>query len=194
MIIALRNSIKKSRGFTLIELLVVISIIGLLASIVLAGLNGARQRAAVISIVSNLKSVEKALYLLAYDEEIDQWWLEGDFTATFTGSPDIPASNPNISELIRDPNRLGRFLSAAPTLPIGRDMGYDNDSDQHICGAGGANIYRGVIIHIRGVPSPIAEQVSAIIDGNADLLCGRIRWHVTDNSLFYSLSDDYRQF
>ena len=56
-----------SRGFTLIELLVVIAIIGILASIVLASLNVARQRANVVATVSDLRQITTALYLYRSD-------------------------------------------------------------------------------------------------------------------------------
>lgn len=57
----------RSRGFTLIELLVVIAIIGILASIVLASLNGARAKAKDIKRVANLNSVRQALELYFTD-------------------------------------------------------------------------------------------------------------------------------
>ncbi|PIR85583.1 hypothetical protein COU14_03620 [Candidatus Kaiserbacteria bacterium CG10_big_fil_rev_8_21_14_0_10_44_10] len=56
-----------SRGFTLIELLVVIAIIGILASVVLASLNSARDKGADAAIKSNLNNA-RAQAELFYDD------------------------------------------------------------------------------------------------------------------------------
>jgi prepilin-type N-terminal cleavage/methylation domain-containing protein len=52
-----------NRGFTLIELLVVIAIIGLLSSVILASLNGARQKGRDARRLSDLKQLQVALEL-----------------------------------------------------------------------------------------------------------------------------------
>ncbi len=56
-----------AKGFTLIELLVVIAIIGLLASVVLVALNGARKKARITKRVADLKQIQTALELYYND-------------------------------------------------------------------------------------------------------------------------------
>ena len=56
---------KTRKGFTLIELLVVIAIIGILASVVLASLNSARQKARDARRVADIREVQLALELYA---------------------------------------------------------------------------------------------------------------------------------
>lgn len=57
---------QKNKGFTLIELLVVIAIIGILASVVLASLNSAREKGADAAVKSNLANI-RAQAEIIYD-------------------------------------------------------------------------------------------------------------------------------
>jgi len=60
---------KTSRGFTLIEMLVVVAIIGILASLLMPSLAGAKRKANAIKCISNLRQVNTALTLYAADHD-----------------------------------------------------------------------------------------------------------------------------
>ncbi len=62
-----RGHASRQAGFTLIELLVVIAIIGLLSSVVLASLNGARKKGRDARRISDLKQLQVALELYYSD-------------------------------------------------------------------------------------------------------------------------------
>ncbi|HEY4488843.1 MAG TPA: prepilin-type N-terminal cleavage/methylation domain-containing protein [Candidatus Paceibacterota bacterium] len=63
----------QQRGFTLIELLVVIAIIGLLSSVVLASLNGARAKGRDARRLSDLKQIQVALELFASNDSMGKY-------------------------------------------------------------------------------------------------------------------------
>lgn len=62
-----KTSTKNKPGFTLIELLVVIAIIGILSSVVLASLSGARENARETAAQSDLQSIQTAIHMMLND-------------------------------------------------------------------------------------------------------------------------------
>ncbi len=85
-----RKSGINNKGFTLIELLVVIAIIGILASVVLASLNAAREKARDAARQSDINAVNKALQLYWLDH--NSYPSTGGLSAVYM-DPGCPTPN-----------------------------------------------------------------------------------------------------
>lgn len=107
---------KKQSGFTLIELLVVIAIIGLLASVVLVALNGARAKSRDAKRVGDINQMAKAMELYFSDK---------NSYPTISGGVNF-SSSPSIGQ----PNITPTYLTKLPTAPL--------PSDGNSCGSSGS--------------------------------------------------------
>lgn len=99
---------KFSKGFTLIELLVVIAIIGILASIVLVSLNGARGKGRDANRISSLQQIARAVALADADPAVS-------FVGCTGGAQSTSASTNNIANC-STPSGLTGF--ADPSSPV----------------------------------------------------------------------------
>ena len=106
---------KTSSGFTLIELLVVIAIIGILSSIVLASLNGARERSRDARRQTDLNQIRLALEQLY--SECGQYPDVGGLdaaNAVEVGSSTVAVT---AADCEGTQNTLGAFMSQVPDDP-----------------------------------------------------------------------------
>jgi len=101
----LKTKLKQTKGFTLIELLVVIAIIGILSSVVLASLNGARESSRDARRQTDMSQMQTSLSLYANDNN-------GDY-------PD------NLSGLVSE------YMSQVPDDPSGGSYDYAASGDNN---------------------------------------------------------------
>lgn len=97
------------RGFTLIELLVVIAIIGILASIVLVSLNGARGKGRDAKRIAEMQQMWRAIELLGNDNSTA---FSGCTTAGYNVAS--TCTSPDLSQF-SDPSGVATACGAAPT-------------------------------------------------------------------------------
>ena len=182
---------RKESGFTLLELLIAITIIGLLASVVLASLGDSRHKANVSQAISQIREIEKALILWANIENIQSWKITGTcFPSCYT--------NHAIPNLIENGNSLGfdnfsAYLPKPPIPPYGDYWGYFNDDIPYSCDEDGDSYHSGVSIRLH---APNAENLDElftdmdeIIDGGDGPDCGRVRQGGSSETIYYRIAN-----
>lgn len=165
-----QNSLK---AFTLIELLVVIAIIGILSSVVLASLSGARESARMTRMASDLEQIETAMTMWMDAEGLVQWPDEQYFNS---------GSNPTISEMTENSN-LSEYLTSTPEPPFGNPYFYDNDNPDEAPQECNSSPDLGLVVN--GIEPDIVDKIDEIIDGEIDGACGKVR---ANGNLLYVFS------
>jgi general secretion pathway protein G len=162
----------KENGFTLVELLVVIAIIAILSTVVMAGLNSARQKGRDAKRVSDIKQLQKALDL--YSDTCDGYPMIG------------PAAGP-IYEVIGAVGGLltttatgcatetfGTFMAVLPVniLPGGTDYGYCSTPDGAAPGAASCD-----------VDENVSYQATFTLEGTTGSLAGGVILYATPSGI-----------
>jgi type II secretion system protein G len=154
-----KNKTKLMRGFTLIELLVVISIIGMLASVVLVSLQGAKTKAREIKFLAEIQEFKKSLELYRLDNGRYprlSGWYNGTAATCLAG-----ATNGNVwtqAGLFDDTYR-SKYMSTLPTELVSCGiyyLGIDGTSEHTTLTCVDGN---GVTIHPDGYTAPNVKAV-----------------------------------
>ncbi len=121
-----KNKTKLMRGFTLIELLVVISIIGMLASVVLVSLQGAKNKARDARLILEVRELQKALELYRLDHPTSPYPVDGWFHG---GNATCAVSQANSGHILTeagmfDANFQAKYMSKLPTEVVSCGISY----------------------------------------------------------------------
>ncbi len=108
----LKNNKMKNKAFTLLELLVVIAIIGILATIVLVSLQGARRRAQDSAIVSEMSQIRTAAEMHRIDTGSYDDLMANEEVVTLVESIEAVIGVNEVIYSIGD----GEYCIAAPTV------------------------------------------------------------------------------
>ncbi|MFZ1257896.1 MAG: prepilin-type N-terminal cleavage/methylation domain-containing protein [Candidatus Saccharimonas sp.] len=168
------------RGFTIVELLIVIVVIAVLSVITIVAFNNMRTRSQAAAIATDLRAIEKAMFMYKDAASMSTWIVDTDATA-WTGT-----ANPSISSIIATQPAMRDFMKTAPVangLGSSTAYAYDNDLDTYNgCSAASS----GVNIYVANATNTDLMQAvdSAMDDGN--LSCGRVR--LVGTSFHYNIS------
>jgi len=110
----LKTKLKQTKGFTLIELLVVIAIIGILSSVVLASLNGARESSRDARRQTDLSQIQTGLAL--YNDQ------NGEYPTSLYGSGDTLEDSDAMTQVPTDPSDDSQYEYTTSTSNSGADF------------------------------------------------------------------------